>query len=95
MARRSSPSSSGSDTHAQWSARDLRGVNRTFSGLTKLIFPDGVMIKEDARLLLRHSLELRLRVRQQLNVMSPHEFPLTEFAYVDNESEDREVVRAE
>jgi predicted ATP-dependent Lon-type protease len=51
--------------------------------------------QSDARLLLRHALELRLRVRQQLNVMSPHEFPLTEFAYVDNETGDREIVRAE
>jgi hypothetical protein len=81
--------------HAQWSAREMRGVDHTFSGLAKLIFPDGVMTKDDARLLLRHALEMRLRVRQQLNVMSPHEFPLTEFAYVDNETGDREIVAVE
>lgn len=31
----------------QWSTRDTRSVNRTFSGLTKLIFPSGLMDKED------------------------------------------------
>ncbi|MDQ2888129.1 MAG: ATP-dependent Lon protease, partial [Chloroflexota bacterium] len=46
----------------QWSARDMRSINRTFSGLTKLIFPSGVMEKEDARMLLELAMELRLRV---------------------------------
>ena len=53
----------------QWSARDKRSIDRTFSGLTKLIFPDGVMTKEDARLLLEWALELRLRVRLQLHAI--------------------------
>lgn len=70
----------------EWSARDMRSINRTFSGLTKLIFPDGQMTKEDARLLLELAVELRLRVRVQLNRISPHEFPLTELHYVDLES---------
>ena len=73
-------------TPGQWSARDTRSVNRTFSGLAKLIFPSGVMTKDDARMLLRLALELRLRVRLQLNAISPHEFPLTEFTYVDRET---------
>lgn len=76
----------------QWSTRDMRSVNRTFSGLTKLIFPLGVMEKGDAELLLRLALELRLRVRQQLHHISPHEFPLTEFAYVDRETGKRKTV---
>jgi len=76
----------------EWSARDLRSVNRTFSGLTKLIFPDGQMTKDDARLLLRMALELRLRVRVQLHTISPQEFPLTHFTYTDRESETLETV---
>jgi len=79
----------------EWSARDLRSVNRTFSGLTKLIFPDGAMSKEDARLLLRLALELRLRVRLQLHQISPREFPLTEFSYRDCETGLVETVRGE
>jgi ATP-dependent Lon protease len=70
----------------QWSARDLRSVNRTFSGLTKLIFPSGEMAKEDARLLLELALELRLRVRLQLHAMNAQEFPLTEFTYTDRQT---------
>jgi ATP-dependent Lon protease len=70
----------------QWSARDLRSVNRTFSGLTKLIFPSGEMKKEDARLLVELALELRLRVRLQLNRIAPQEFPLTSFAYCDKQT---------
>lgn len=50
----------------EWSARDMRSISRTFSGLTKLIFPSGVMEKEDARLLLEMAIELRLRVLLQL-----------------------------
>ena len=73
-------------TPGEWSARDLRSVNRTFSGLTKLVFPSGVMGKDDARLLLHLALELRLRVRVQLHRIAPHEFPLTAFTYRDRET---------
>ncbi|HZK66965.1 MAG TPA: BREX system Lon protease-like protein BrxL [Chloroflexota bacterium] len=79
----------------QWSARDLRSVNRTFSGLTKLIFPSGEMRKEDARLLLDLALELRLRVRLQLNRINPQEFPLTEFSYRDRDRGVLETVATE
>lgn len=77
----------------EWSTRDKRSVDRTFSGLTKLIFPSGQMTKEDARLLLELALELRLRVRQQLHVMAPHEFPLTSFSYIDRETGEAHLVR--
>jgi ATP-dependent Lon protease len=73
-------------TPGEWSARDRRSVNKTFSGLTKLIFPSGEMRKEDAQALLRLALELRLRVRLQLHKMSPQEFPLTVFSYIDRET---------
>jgi ATP-dependent Lon protease len=71
----------------------LRSINRTFSGLTKLIFPAGIMEKEDARLLLGLALELRLRVRLQLHKMNPQEFPLTEFTYRDHKTAARQIVR--
>jgi ATP-dependent Lon protease len=76
----------------EWSARDRRSINRTFSGLTKLIYPSGIMQKEDARELLRLAIELRLRVRLQLHQMSPQEFPLTEFHYRDRETQETETV---
>ena len=70
----------------QWTTRDKRSIDRTFSGLAKLIFPSGEMTKEDARLLLELAIELRLRVRRQLHVMDAKEFSLTEFGYVDRET---------
>jgi len=79
-------------TANQWSTRDRRSINRTFSGLTKLIFPTGDMQKEDARLLLRLALELRLRVRQQLHQMDPQEFGLTFFSYHDRQTGQSETV---
>ena len=85
-------------TRDEWSARDLRSVNRTLSGLTKLIFSDSRMTKDDARLLLRLSLEPRLRlharvhVRVQLHTISPQGFPLTHFTYTDRESASLETV---
>ena len=51
--------------------------------------------KEDARVLLRHALELRLRVRVQLHVIGPAEFKLTEFSFLDLETGHSETVRLE
>lgn len=79
----------------QWSARDMRSINRTFSGLTKLIFPSGVMEQEDARMLLRLAIELRLRVLVQLHSMNEQEFHVTELSFKDRETEEIEVVRIE
>lgn len=79
----------------EWSARDRRSVTKTFSGLTKLIFPSGEMTKEDARLLLRLALELRLRVHCQMHKMSVQEFPLTSFSFYDGETGEKELVNIE
>lgn len=79
----------------EWSARDRRSINKTFSGLTKLIFPAGEMTKDDARLLLRLALELRLRVRLQMHKISPQEFPQTAFSFDDKETGERETVSIE
>ncbi len=79
----------------QWSARDMRSINRTFSGLTKLIFPSGVMEKEDARLLLRLAIELRLRVLVQLHTMNEREFHVTELSFRDRETGEMEMVSVE
>ena len=77
----------------EWSARDRRSINKTFSGLTKLIFPGGLMQKVDAQLLLRLAIELRLRVRLQLHIMSPSECPATSFGVIDRESGAREDIQ--
>src|SRR5438046_9140370 len=79
----------------EWSARDLRSINRTFSGLSKLIFPSGVMDKEDARMLSRLAIDLRLRVLVQLHIMNEQEFHVTELYVRDRESGEDETVRVE
>ena len=79
----------------EWSARDLRSINRTFSGLTKLIFPAGVMEKEDARMLLQLAIELRLRVLVQLHIMNEQEFHVTELSFRDRETREVETVWVE
>ncbi|MGN9235157.1 BREX system Lon protease-like protein BrxL [Atopobiaceae bacterium HCP3S3_D6] len=48
------------------STRDRDGITKTFSGLVKILFPDGKPEKEQARDLLEFALELRCRVKDQL-----------------------------
>lgn len=77
----------------QWSARDMRSINHTFSGLIKLIFPSGAMEKEDARMLLNLAIELRLRVLQQLHIINSREFHTTELTYTDRETGEVTAIR--
>lgn len=46
--------------------RDKTAIEKTFSGLVKLIFPDLKMSKEDMKLILDFSIEARKRVKDQL-----------------------------
>ncbi|WP_343624770.1 BREX system Lon protease-like protein BrxL [Flavobacterium lindanitolerans] len=46
--------------------RDKTAIEKTFSGLVKLIFPDLKMSKEDIKLILDFSIEARKRVKDQL-----------------------------
>jgi len=48
------------------STRDRDGINKTFSGLMKIIFPQGEASKEDIEVLLRFAIECRKRVKDQL-----------------------------
>ncbi len=48
------------------SARDRDGINKTFSGLMKVLFPDGGASKEEIEDLLRLAIEGRKRVKDQL-----------------------------
>lgn len=60
-----------------------------------LLFPSGEMEQDDARLMLRMAIELRLRVRVQLHKISPQEFPLTAFSYRDRDTGREESVTIE
>ena len=48
------------------STRDRDGINKTFSGLMKILFPDGEATREEMEELLRFSIEGRKRVKDQL-----------------------------
>ncbi|MDX9962748.1 BREX system Lon protease-like protein BrxL [Desulfobacter postgatei] len=48
------------------STRDRDGINKTFSGLIKVLFPDGGASKEEIEDLLRLAIEGRKRVKDQL-----------------------------
>ena len=53
------------------STRDRDGIHKTFSGLMKILFPDGEASKEDIELLLTFAVEGRKRVKDQLFRIDP------------------------
>ncbi len=55
-------------------ARDLRAINKTLSGLLKLMYPHGEVSNEQLEELLLIALEGRQRVRNQLHLMAPGEY---------------------
>lgn len=63
--------------------RDEIAVRKDFSGLAKLVFPDGHMTKEDVRMLLEYAIEGRRRVKEQLKIMAGVEFADVNLGYVD------------
>ena len=55
-------------------ARDVRAIHKTLSGLLKLMYPDGQVSDEGLGELLGLALEGRQRVRNQLHLMAPGEY---------------------
>ena len=49
------------------STRDRDGIHKTFSGLMKILFPEGEASEEDVELLLKFAIEGRKRVKDQLD----------------------------
>ncbi|MEN6633923.1 MAG: BREX system Lon protease-like protein BrxL, partial [Candidatus Polarisedimenticolia bacterium] len=66
------------------SGRDIEAVNKSVSGLTKLLFPDPEMPVPDADLewIVRLALESRRRVKEQQKRVFKSEFRNTHFIYV-------------
>jgi ATP-dependent Lon protease len=65
------------------SGRDIEAVNKTMSGLLKLLFPDAAMPIDDADLewMARLALEARRRVKEQQKRCLKSEFRNTHFSY--------------
>ena len=66
------------------SGRDQNAVNKTVSGLLKLIYPDAkaVVSDEDLEWAVRLALEVRRRVKEQQKRVGSAEFRNTQFSYV-------------
>jgi ATP-dependent Lon protease len=65
------------------STRDKKAVQKTVSGLIKLIHPDGEFSKDDLSEYLELALEMRRRVKEQLKKMGGVEYWNTALSYVD------------
>jgi len=64
------------------STRDKDGINKTFSGLMKILFPHGEAMQEEIEEILRFSIEGRKRVKDQL-LRIDSTYPAVHFAYED------------
>lgn len=74
------------------STRDRDGINKTFSGLFKILFPNDQATKEEVETLLRFAIEGRKRVKDQLMRIDNTYAPVR-FCYVDNETKTEKYVK--
>ena len=66
--------------------RDTIAVRKMVGGFVKLLYPDGVFTKEELEEILKISLEMRRRVKEQLKKLGGMEFYDVNFSYIDNET---------
>ena len=64
------------------STRDRDGINKTFSGLMKILYPSGEATKEEMEVILKFAIEGRKRVKDQLMRLDPT-FEPVRFVYDD------------
>ena len=76
------------------STRDRDGINKTFSGLMKILFPGGEAGKGEMEVLLRFAIEGRKRVKDQLLRIDPT-YHNVRFAYSTADGEIRPVATLE
>ena len=69
--------------NSDFNKRDEIAVRKDFSGLAKLLFPDGKMSREDAATILEYAIEGRRRVKEQLKIMAGVEFIDVNLGYAD------------
>jgi ATP-dependent Lon protease len=63
--------------------RDTIAVRKMVDGLVKILYPDGVYTKEQLEEILKLSLEMRRRVKEQLKKLGGMEFYDVNFSYID------------
>ena len=65
--------------------RDTIAIRKMVGGLVKLMYPDGVYTKDQLEEILKVSLEMRRRVKEQLKKLGGMEFYDVNFSYIDLE----------
>jgi len=76
------------------STRDRDSINKTFSGLMKILFPQGDASKDEIEELLRLSIEGRKRVKDQL-MRIDSTYSKVEFSYLDSANNSTQVTTLE
>ena len=76
----------------QLNQRDVIAVKRTVSGMIKLIYRHGKFEKKDVEKILKFSLEMRRRVKEQLKKIGGMEFYDVNFSYISNDDFNEEYV---
>ena len=66
--------------------RDTIAVRKMIDGYLKLLYPDGEFLKDDLEEIVKISLEMRRRVKEQLKKLGGMEFYDVNFSYIDNET---------
>jgi len=55
--------------------RDVEAINKIVRGMTKLLHPDGIVADEELAQYVSYAIEARQRVKDQLSVIAPGEYP--------------------
>lgn len=66
--------------------RDVIAVRRMVDGYLKLMYPNGEFTKDNVEEVVKISLEMRRRVKEQLKKLGGMEFYDVNFSYIDNET---------
>ena len=74
------------------SSRDRDGIQKTFSGLLKLLYPNEEATKAQIRELLEYAFEGRKRVKDQL-MRIDKTYPPVDFSFTDNETGEKITIR--
>lgn len=72
------------------STRDRDGINKTFSGMMKILFPNGKATKDEVEAILRFAIEGRKRVKDQL-MRIDSTYAAVQFSYQDRTGALKEV----
>jgi ATP-dependent Lon protease len=76
------------------STRDRDGINKTFSGLMKLLFPNGEASRDEIEMMLHFAIEGRKRVKDQVMRIDPT-YEDVDFAYTDSSGKTMRVATLE